>query len=63
MKAKRGIIALGDAALECDCPVPVTLALTDPIVADGTPAASTNVCAFEARAANPTETGFARKTV
>jgi hypothetical protein len=59
----RGIIAFGDAALERDCPVPVTVALTGPIVADGTPAASTNVCASEASVANPTETGFARKTV
>jgi hypothetical protein len=41
----------------------VTLALIDPIVADGIHVASTNVCASEASAANPTKNGFARKTV
>jgi hypothetical protein len=56
------VATLGSEALEFERPAPVTLALTDPIVAVGTPPAVTKLCAFLASAAKPTEAGFARKT-
>ena len=61
-KLRYGIIMPGNAAFDCDLPVPVTVAATDPIVAVGTPACVTICCASEASAAKPTEAGFARKT-
>ena len=53
---------LGSAAFEFVCPEPVMLALTEPIVGVGKPAAVTELWAFAASAAKPTEAGLARKT-
>ena len=55
--------ALGSAAFEFVCPEPVILALTEPIVGVGKPAAVTTLWSFAASFANPTEAGLARKTV
>ena len=54
--------ALGSAAFVPARPEPVMLALTEPIVGVGTPAAVTELWAFAASAAKPTEAGLARKT-
>lgn len=54
--------APGNAAFVFVCPSPVMLALTEPIVGVGNPAAVTELWTFDASAAKPTEAGLARKT-